>query len=288
MKSCQSYRQLVPRLCLGTRCLQALPARDGYQSAAGYRAVAGVLDAALAMLSVLTSMWCRRSLRAVRTQAEPGYEGYYAMRLFILALLTTCAADVNARTIELTDYDCDRMAAISPQAPRSGWAMTEIATGEFSTALLDLRAERAFLVRYPLGRIPQGQRIARAEWILPVGLISATSEPKLHVRRILGEWGAGVSYDHRALRPKAIRWTQPGAGGVSTDRAAQPSAVVAVPGMGELTINVTEDVELWYTGVAENQGWIVTVEDPAALVRLNSPFWTGHGAFKLRITYEPE
>jgi hypothetical protein len=204
-------------------------------------------------------------------------------------LLFVIAATVaHARTIELTDYDCDRMAVISPQAPRSGWAMTEIATGEFSTALLDLRAERAFLIRYPLQRIPEGQRIARAEWILPVGLISATSEPKLHVRRILGEWGTGVSHEFRSLRPKQVRWTQPGAAGVSTDRAAQPSAVVAVPGGGELTINVTEDVELWYTGVAENQGWMVTVEDPTALVRLNTPVWTGHGTLQRRITFVPE
>lgn len=210
------------------------------------------------------------------------------LALAIVAVCCGSATTAAARTIELTDYDCDRMAVIGPQAPRSGWAMTEVAAGEFSTMYLDLRAERAFLVRYPLTRIPDGQRIARAEWIVPVGLISSASEPKLHVRRILGEWGAGVCYDYRTLRPKPLAWTQPGAAGVSTDRAAQPSAVAAVKGMGELAINVTEDVELWYTGVAANQGWIVTVEDPTALVRLNSPLWSGHGTFKLRITYEPQ
>jgi hypothetical protein len=180
------------------------------------------------------------------------------------------------------------MAVISPQAPRSSWAATEIGPGEFSSILLDLRAERAFLVRFPLDRIPAGQRIARAEWIVPVDLISSTGEVKLHVRRLLGDWGSGASYDFRTQRPKPVAWSQPGAKGVSTDRASQPSAVVKVPGPGELTINVTEDVELWYTGVAENQGWIVTVEDPAALVRLGSPLWTGQGKYKLRITYEPE
>jgi hypothetical protein len=202
-----------------------------------------------------------------------------------LALLTSPLA---ARTIELSDLDCDRMGVISPQAPRSSWAMTEIGPGEFSSMLLDLRAERAFLVRFPLARIPEGQRIARAEWIVPVDLISTVGEVKLHVRRLLGPWGPGVSHDFRTQRPKPVAWSQPGAKGVSTDRASQPSAMVTVPGPGELTINVTEDVELWYTGVAENQGWIVTVEDPAALVRLSSPLWVGQGKYKLRITYEPE
>lgn len=194
-----------------------------------------------------------------------------------------------ARTIELTDFDCDRMAVISPQAARSSWAMTELGPGEFTSTLLDLRAERAFLIRFPLTRIPEGQRIARAEWVVPVDLISTVgADVKLHVRRLLGEWGPGVCYEYRMQRPQAVKWNQPGAKGVSTDRASQPSAVVPVAGPGELTINVTEDVELWYTGAAQNQGWIVTVEDPAALIRLTSPLWVGQGKYKLRITYEPE
>ncbi len=213
---------------------------------------------------------------------------YVLPRLVLVAAMTLAHQTASARTIELTDFDCDRMAVIGPQSPRSSWAMNEIAAGEFTTMALDLRADRAFLVSYPLTRIPPGQRIARAEWIVPVGLISGTNEAKVFVRRILGTWGAGACYDLRLLRPKPLKWTQPGAAGVSTDRAAQPSAVVAVKGSGELVINVTEDVELWYTGVAANEGWLVTVEDPTALVRLHSPFWIGHGAFKLRITYEPQ
>lgn len=208
--------------------------------------------------------------------------------LLLLADLVWSAAPLAARTIELTDLDCDRMAVISAQARRSGWAMTELGPGEFTSTLLDLRAERSLLIRFPLDRIPAGQRIARAEWVVPVDLISGTTEAKLHIRRLLGEWGSGVCHDFRTQRPKPIAWNQPGANGASTDRASRPSVVVAVPGPGELTINVTEDVELWYSGVAENQGWIVTVEDPVALVRLSSPFWTGLGRYKLRITYEPE
>jgi hypothetical protein len=233
-------------------------------------------------LSCLAAAATRRWwVPAVAGRAKPGLAALFTM-------IASCGL-ASARTIELGDYDCDRMAVISPQAPLSGWAATELGPGEFTTTLLDLRAERAFLVRFPLTRIPEGQRIARAEWVLPIGLISTTgAAPKLFIRRILGEWGTGVSHEFRMRRPKELKWTQPGAAGVSTDRAAQPSAVVAVPNMGELVVNVTEDVELWYTGVAENQGWIVTVEDPTVLVRLNSPLWSGMGTYKLRITYEPE
>jgi hypothetical protein len=197
-------------------------------------------------------------------------------------------APVAARTIELTDFDCDRMAVLSPEVPRSGWASSELGPGEFATTLLDLRATRSLLVRYPLTRIPPGQRIVRAEWIVPVDLIAGVNQAKLHVRRIIGPWGTGVCYDFRSQRPKQIPWKQPGAQGVSTDRAAQPTAVVNVSDAGEITINVTEDVELWNTGAAENQGWLVTVEDPAALIRLSSPLWAGQGKYKLRVTYEPE
>lgn len=193
-----------------------------------------------------------------------------------------------ARTIELTDADSDQMAVIGPQAPRSGWLMNEMGAGEFTTTLLDLRAERSFLIRYPLDRVPPGQRITRAEWILPVGLVNPTGELRLYVRRIVGDWGAGVCHLYRMLRPKKVAWTVPGAAGVSTDRAAQPTAIVRISGPGEQTVNVTEDVELWYTGAAENHGWILTVEDPDVLIRFGSPLWDGKGTLKLRIIYEPE
>lgn len=209
----------------------------------------------------------------------------YAM---VVAASFASVAVSSARTIELTDFDCDRMAVLSPEAPRSGWAMTEVAPGQFTSTLLDLRAERVFLVRYPLDRIPPGQRIVRAEWMVPVDLIAGAGEVKLHVRRIIGEWGVGVCHEFRMRRPKQIPWKQPGAQGVSTDRAAQPTAVVNVSEGGEITLNVTEDVELWNTGAAENQGWLVTIEDPAALIRLSSPLWGGQGRYKLRVTYEPE
>jgi hypothetical protein len=198
------------------------------------------------------------------------------------------AAPVSARTIELTDFDCDRIAVISPQMPLSGWAASEVAAGQFSSALLDLQGDRVFLIRFPLDRIPAGQRIVRAEWIVPIDLIAGAGTAKLHVRRVLGPWGVGACYDYRMRRPKPVPWKQPGAKGIAADRAAQPTAVVNVVDPGEYTINVTEDVELWNTGAAENQGWLVTCEDPAGLVRLASPLWTGQGRYKLRVTYEPE
>lgn len=199
-----------------------------------------------------------------------------------------CAAVGQARTIELTDYDVDRIAVLSPEAPLSGWAASEVIAGQFSTSLLDLKADRVLLMRFPLDRIPAGQRIVRAEWIVPVDLLAGGGSPKLHVRRIIGPWGKGVCHDFRTRVPKPVPWKQPGAKGVATDRAARPTAVVNIVDPGEITINVTEDVELWNTGAAENQGWLVSVEDPTALVRLGSPLWTGLGRYKLRITYEPE
>jgi hypothetical protein len=211
------------------------------------------------------------------------------VRAAVCVLTLACAAPTaHARTIELTDYDCDRMAVLSPQAPLSGWAAAEIAAGEFSTVHVDMRVDRAMLIRYPLDRIPEGQRITRAEWVVPIALSIPAGPQRLLVRRIIGPWGVGVSHQFRMQRPKQVAWTAPGAASAGADRAAQPSAVARCDGPGEVTINVTEDVELWYTGAAENQGWLLSVEDPAALIRLNSPFYTGHGNYKLRITYEPE
>lgn len=212
----------------------------------------------------------------------------FARLVVAAAAVSLLAARGDARTIELTDYDVDRIAVLSPEAPLSGWAASEVAAGQFSTSLLDLKADRVLLVRFPLDRIPAGQRIVRAEWIVPVDLLAGGGTPKLHVRRIIGPWGKGVCYDFRMRAPKPVSWKQAGAKGVATDRSAQPTAVVNIVDPGPITINVTEDVELWNTGAAENNGWLVSVEDPAALVRLGSPLWTGQGRYKLRITYEPE
>jgi hypothetical protein len=90
-------------------------------------------------------------------------------------------------------------------------------------------------------------------------------------------------------RPKKVEWAQAGARGVSTDRATKPSAVIRSPGNGEKVVNVTEDVELWYTSAAPNHGWMLSLEDQDGYIRAPSPIYTGgRGAWKLRVTYEPE
>lgn len=213
---------------------------------------------------------------------------FHVLRWLVAAVCVLVSAAASARTIELTDLDCEQMAAIGPQAPRSSWVAYESGVGEFSTIYFDLVAERSFLIRYPLDRIPAGQRITRAEWVLPVVLTSPAGERRLNVRRIVGAWGPGVCHQFRTQRPKPIPWALPGAAGISTDRANQPSAVVRISGAGEQVVNVTEDVELWYTGAVENHGWILSVDDPTGLIRLYSPCYSGRGMYKLRITYEPE
>jgi len=197
------------------------------------------------------------------------------------------AGALSARTIVLTDDDCPRMAAIAAEAPRLGWAATEMSPGSFMTYYLDLIPTRGFLIYYPLDRIPKGQKVTNAEWEIPVSALSA-GEPRLYVRRIVGDWGVGVCHEYRSVRPTKVPWNVPGAKGASLDRALKPTAVVRMTAAGPCTINVTEDVQLWNSGAAANQGWILNVEDVDSLIRLNLPMYQGRGQWKLRITYEPE
>lgn len=192
-----------------------------------------------------------------------------------------------ARTIILSDEDCPRMAAIAAEAPRLSWAACELGAGSFLTNYLDMTSSRSFLICYPLDRIPKGQRITNAEWEIPVALTSA-GEQRLYVRRIVGDWGVGVCHDYRSVRPKKVPWTVPGAKGASLDRALKPSGVMRAAGAGTCKLIVTEDVQLWYSDAAANQGWILNVEDADSLIRLNVPLYLGRGQWKLRITYEPE
>jgi hypothetical protein len=212
----------------------------------------------------------------------------HALAGLLVALLTQGA--LSARTIELSDADCERMAAIAEEAPRLSWAGYEPYTGCFDATWLDMQPSRAFLIRYPLDKIPKGQRITKAEWVVPVQLTSA-GEQRLHIRRILAEWGPGVCHQYRMARPNKVEWKQAGARGASSDRAPKDSALVKITQTTahEHVVNVTEDVELWYTGAGANHGWMITCDDPDVLVRLPSPFNAyGKGKWKLRITYEPE
>lgn len=204
--------------------------------------------------------------------------------LFFLA----AARGAAARTIVLTDADCEKMAAISADAPRLSWAGTIYNVGEFSNHYVELTPKQSFLICYPLDRIPPGQRITKAEWIVPFHLAYPTAGVRLQVRRILKEWGPGVSYRYRTIRPERLEWQTPGARGLGQDRAAKPTATATIRGSGEQAFNVTEDIELWHSGAAANYGWILTADDQDTWVRTPSPFWGGTKGWKLRITFEPE
>lgn len=210
-----------------------------------------------------------------------------ARRLACLAVWLALCSWGWARTIVIDANEADRMAAIADSAPRHSWAASEASSGIYTASIIDLLPGRAFLIRFPLGAIPAGQRITNAELILPVEAFRPM-EARLYVWRLLADWGAGVSYLFRTTRPGKLAWTTPGARGVASDRAVRPTAIARLTAAGEQIFNVTEDIELWNTGAATNNGWIVTVEDQGATARLTSPLWQGASAWKLKITYEPE
>jgi hypothetical protein len=193
-----------------------------------------------------------------------------------------------ARTITLTAEDCDMMAVLSGQAPRSSWAGVRYAPGVLDTAhQLQMYQGNTLLLRFPLDKIPKGQRITKAELTLKAEFLDG--KPKLRLRRVLAEWGPGVCHLYRMTYPKKVEWAQPGGRGGATDLANKESTSVQVQALGELTLDVTEDVELWYTGGAANRGWSLWQEGAHAIY-FPSPYnpHTASGkAWKLRITYEP-
>jgi hypothetical protein len=215
--------------------------------------------------------------------------GLGTIRPAALALLLVATPSLWARTIVITDEECARMALISADHPRLSWATRDIEPGVSTTRYeLPLDRGRAFLICYPLDKIPKGQRIVRAELVIP--LYADLGEQQLQVRRVVGDWGAGVCHEYRMVRPKKVAWTRPGARDPVAD--ARPSATVRVrAGTKEQVVNVTEDVELWYTGAAPNQGWLIRTEFDDGQISCHSPlsdFPLGYGRWKLSITYEPE
>jgi hypothetical protein len=199
------------------------------------------------------------------------------------------AGPAAARTIVITDEDCDHMAAISADAPLLSWAPVESEAGVYTTFVFQLTPRRGILLQFPLEKIPRGQRVTSAELVIPVDYVGGAS--RLEVRRLLASWGAGVCYKYRQASPKKVKWAKPGARGVSTDVALKPTAVTKVTEAATKTVNVTADVELWYTRGAVNRGWILTLKDEGGLVQMTSPlspFTAGKGKWKLRVTYEPK
>lgn len=211
------------------------------------------------------------------------------MRINLAAILILLGAisQAPARTIILDDSDCERMAYIQEVAPRWGWGGYPTTSTTQSNAQFYLTPDRAAFICFPLDRIPKGQKIVKAELSFTVVLQSG-GEQRVHLRRIIAPWGPGVCWQYRAVRPKREEWTKPGARGAGTDRALKPSAILRTTEIGVKTVNVTEDVELWYTGSASNQGWMLNIEDPDVTMAIQAPFLGGRGSWKLRITYEPE
>lgn len=209
-------------------------------------------------------------------------------RFTIALTLLGAASTASAKTIVITDADCELMGVISADAPRMSWAAVVNATAEYGNHYIDLTPKSAFLIRYPLEKIPPGQRITKAEWVVPYTQHSPPTGVRVQVRRILKEWGAGVSHQYRMIRPQKLEWHTPGATGLGQDRAVKATAAATVKGSGEHTFNVTEDVELWYSGAAPNYGWLLTTDEAMGWFRTNSPFWSSPKGWKLRITYEPQ
>jgi len=205
----------------------------------------------------------------------------------VISLLLTSSG--LARTIVLTDEDCEQMAAITPLAPRLSWAGSAVSSDEFSNHNLDISLNSSFLIKYPLDRIPKGQTISKAEWIVPITQAYPNAGVRVQVRRLMQDWGVGVCFDRRLARPTEQKWHTPGARGVGQDRAAKATAIGILKGSAtEYSFNVTEDVELWYTGAVPHHGWILTCEDGTGFVRMSSPFWLAPKGWKLKITFEPE
>ena len=126
------------------------------------------------------------------------------------------------------------------------------------------------------------------ELLIPVAYFYGSNR-RLYVWRMTSEWGQGTCWQYRMVTPeKKIEWGEVGARAAGTDRATRPTAVMTFPTeAGERIVNVTQDVELWNTGAAKNQGWLFTVEDPDSILRFTCPIFQPDG-LKLRITYEPQ
>jgi hypothetical protein len=176
---------------------------------------------------------------------------------------------------------------IASDAPRLSWAGYRGTSGYGSgtLAFCNLEARQsAFLITFPIDRIPEGMRITNATLSM-VCILNYENRHRLEVRRIIGDWGDGVSYLYRRTLPEKVLWTEPGAAAVGSDQARRATGVIKLKGMGEIEINVTEDVELWYSQAMANDGWILRLESEGA-INFYSPTWNP-GHWRLDVSYEP-
>jgi hypothetical protein len=207
--------------------------------------------------------------------------------LVLVALLALPGRPLQAGTVSYDGRQSERMAVIDQQASRLSWATVGRLGAEFNTTGLFLIPGRAFLIHFDLAAIPPGQRIVKAELLVPVSAV-AGHDPRFFLWRMVAEWGIGVCWDERLQEPESVKWAVPGGRGPGLDRALDPTAVVRKTQSGQVAVNVTVDVALWYARVAPNQGWMLTVEDPGNWVALRAPFWDAPQLWTLQITYEPE
>ena len=198
-----------------------------------------------------------------------------------LAMLFLTSLPLAARTITLTD-SLDGFAVLSEANTINGWAAYNYDYTRYAADATGGGPATSYLLRYSLDQIPKGMRITHAEWTIAHNVSGAN----VSVWRVLADWGLGVCYQYRATYPKKLEWSVPGAKGKSTDRATNPTAKGQFVNGQLLTVNVTQDVEMWYNGAAPNRGWLITFDSFALL---HSPTHGGHRAkWTLTITYEPE
>lgn len=209
---------------------------------------------------------------------------------FLTALLCTCPM-LHARTITIEDSKITHMAHIGPEVPQASWIGSNSTTGVYTTNIIEMTPGSRLLIQYPLDQIPQGQRIVSARWIFSVPYAPYDSH-RLFLWRVLQPWGLGVNLTQRIQVPKALPWSSPGADAPGIDRAITPTAIIRINGIKEHVIDVTQDVELWYTGVAPNHGWVMALDEGnryvRRYVRIASPLYNATSVFTLQITYEPE
>lgn len=204
-----------------------------------------------------------------------------------LALILVSAGSLSARTIIITADDCDKVAIISAKEPRLSWAGYQLGPGMFSTySQIHIFSHHGILLRFPLDKIPKDQRITKAEWTIPPLVYYAGAKPQLTAHRLLAGWGTGVCHQYRLAFPKKVEWAAPGGKGIASDRANKSSAVFRFEKAGERTADVTQDIELWYTGAVPNRGWILNLE-LATAIYMPSPYLAG-SSWKLQITFEPK
>jgi hypothetical protein len=208
--------------------------------------------------------------------------GVLSTRLAAVCLWLALVAPAFCRTITLKPEALDSYATLSEAHPMNGWASYNYDGTRYVSSVPGMSPSNSMLLRYSLEQIPKGMRITHAEFTIAHNVSGA----KVNVWRVLAEWGLGVCHQFRMTYPEKREWTVAGARGKSTDRATNPTTSGKFVDGQLLTVNVTPDVELWYTGAAPNRGWLLTFESFALL---HSPTHDGHRLkWQLRVTYEPE